>query len=521
MPTMRRPAEETVEANAERKRPHIIWFVCDQLRYDALGFMGNPRVRTPHLDRLAGEGVVFDRMFVQYPTCMASRASLLTGRYPAATRMANGSPFLDPRETTLAETLQRAGYRTGMFGKLHLTPQLYTSNELHSDRPVADWRRFVADARLFPIADDPAKRDYGFQEVVGFEDALWGEYVDWLDGRDRQTARRLRAHGRSSETVFHREFPGTFLGDVATRPVAAELHPSMFIAESAVEFFSRHHAQRPCFLHVSFVDPHHPFDPPKEIAETYDIPSMPLPKYGDTGDIRWPPTIRDRLERAAAPPESVTAEMIRTTTAYYYATIETIDRAVGRVIAAVEAAGEMGNTLFLFISDHGEYLGSYGLWRKASMHYECMIRVPCFLAWRGAVGGGRRFDGLAQQIDVVPTLLELLGMSRTPGVQGESFADVLRGERQTGRDWTYTQSHWAPNGGPYANCLTVRTDTAKLNYYPDDDAGHLFDLAEDPDERRDVFAAADRRDLRDAMLRLLVRAAYAQQDPLPRVLSQW
>jgi len=501
--------------------PHVVLFICDQLRHDALGFAGDPHVRTPNLDRLARGGVIFENLHVQFPTCMASRASLLTGRYPAATRMANGSPFLDPRETTLAEVLQRAGYRTGMFGKLHLTPQLYTAKQLKSDRPIADARPFLPDTALWPILEDPAKENYGFQEVVGFEDGLWGEYVEWLADRDPISAGQLREEGRMGKSVFRRSFPDSFLRDVGTRPIAAQVHPSMFLAESAAGFFQRHHAASPCFMHVSFVDPHHPFDPPAEVAETYDIARMPLPKYGDTGEIPWPASIRDRMQNVAPAPNTLTADMIRTAVAYYYAMIEVIDRAVGKVLQAVEQAGEIENTLFVFMADHGEFLGRYGLWRKASMHYDCMTRVPCFVTGPALGVKPRRFSGLAQEIDLMPTVLEMIGLSAPRGVQGESLAAVLRGERSQGRSWVFTQSHWAAIGGPYANCLTVRTETAKLNYYPNDDAMHLFDLEADPDERRDVSGSASHRPLRDQMTRTLVRAMFEQQDPLPLVLSQW
>ena len=175
-----------------RKRPHVVWFLCDQLRWDTLGFMGDGLARTPNLDRLAAAGTVFDNMFVQSPVCMSSRACMLTGRYLQSLSLANGCAILDPWETTLPELLQRAGWRTGHFGKLHLTPQQYTLQTLKEDAPVTDPARFWHAAGMAsPMPTDPTKRHYGFQEEVAFEDALWGSYLPWLLERAPELADRM------------------------------------------------------------------------------------------------------------------------------------------------------------------------------------------------------------------------------------------------------------------------------------------------------------------------------------------
>jgi arylsulfatase A-like enzyme len=245
-------------------KPHIVLIICDQLRADAVGFMGNLHVRTPNLDRLARGGVVFENMFVQTPVCMGSRACLLTGRYLRSVRMGGGAPLLDPREVTIAETLQRRGYATGMFGKLHLTSQQYTYQTLGSDRPLCDPAPFLEAAGLPPMPEDPFKRNYGFQQVAGHEDQLWGDYRQWLAERDPALAGMLPHPGMTPWEGFRPEwdYPNCPLADTGTTILPADLHPSAFIAVSAADFFRANHSEKPCFLHVSFVDPHHPFEPP-------------------------------------------------------------------------------------------------------------------------------------------------------------------------------------------------------------------------------------------------------------------
>jgi len=503
---------------SSRSAPHVVLFICDQLRADALGFMGNQHVRTPNLDRLARHGVVFENMFVQTPVCMGSRSCLLTGRYLRTIRMGGGSPLLDPREITLAETLARAGYRTGMFGKLHLTPQQYTYDTLKSDRSICDAGPFLKAAGLPPMPGDPMKKNYGFQHVTGHEDLLWGEYREWLGARDSALASMLPERGVSKWDGWkiYPEANGA-LGCVGPTIIPPALHPSTFIAESAVDYFTANHKDSPCFMHVSFVDPHHPFDPPEEVLEAYDAGAIPLPKYRDTGDLVWPDSIQERR----ADYSTVTDSLTQKTIACYYAMIDMIDRSVGKVIDAVEGAGEMDNTIFLFMADHGEFLGDYGLFRKGAFHYDCLLRVPCFISWRGSsITPGRRIGGLCQEIDIAPTLLSLLGLPITAGIQGIDMSNPLLNDGNIGRPWIYTESYLA-HWGPFVDCWTFRTESAKLNYYPKDRMGHLFDLASDPDERKDLYSLPSRRKLRDDMMEGLLDAVHGQADPVPRMITQF
>lgn len=492
--------------------PHVVWICCDQLRADALGFTGNGIVQTPNLDRLAGRGVVFENMFVQSPVCMPSRGIMITGKYQRDIAMGNGTPLLHPREVTLPELLQQAGYATGMFGKLHLTPQQYTQQELGSDRPITDANVFLEAAGMPRWPDDPLKRDYGFQELARFEDILWGEYIDWVAARDADLAAKLPGHRK---TLYRQPFPNSPLADVALFDIPVELHPSMFIGESAADFFTRSQRRGPCYMHVSFVDPHHPFDPPPEVAEHYPPEDMPLPKYADAGNVEWPPSLTARAKDNS----SVTPEMTRTMIAYYYAMIELIDRSVGKVVEAIENAGQLDNTIFVFVADHGDLLGDSNLLRKGSYHYDCMIRTPCFLAAPG-VAGGRRVSGLAQTIDLAPTILGLAGQEVYAGMQGEDLSDKLREGAEIDRPWTYTEMYTA-SWGPFVACRTIRTATAKLNYYPEDRVGHLFDLEADPDERNDLWSSPDHLELRHEMMANLLEELSRQADPLPPVQSQF
>jgi arylsulfatase len=498
---------------------HIVLIMCDQLRSDAVGFMGNEHVHTPNLDRLASGGAVMENMFVQsLCSCMPSRASILTGRYPQTNRMSNGCPLLDPRETTLPETLQRAGYRTGMFGKLHLTPQLYTHDQLDSHYPILDASVFLEPAGILPIPDNLFKHNYGFQENVGYEDILAGEYLAWVKERNPAFAATLPDDNLwQSWEGWDQPFAGSDfkLTDAGPTQIPLELHPTTFIAESASDFFQKNHAKAPCFMHVSFVEPHHPFNPPAKIACKYDPEKIPLPQYMDTGNVQWPPLLCKRMEDFG----NIIKENTQKIIAWYYAMIETVDLAIGKLLDTIERAGEMNNTLFVFMADHGELLGDNGMFRKGSFHYDSLMHVPCFFTGPG-IKPLQHILGMIQAIDITPTILGYVGLPITQGIQGNNYSMELLNQKPIGREWVYSESNLLPKG-PFVNCWTVRTEMAKLNYYPNDSIGHLFDLEKDPGENHDVFNVPEYNQLRDEMIATLLKEKCNQIDPLPKVISQY
>ena len=282
------------EGAAAAEKPNVVLIMADQLRADALSCMGNEIVRTPNLDRLAAGGVVFDRAFTNCPVCMASRGAIHTGRYPRSIRMPSMG-ILPPEEVTIAETLKRAGYRTGMFGKLHFLPEGYTLHELGCEYELLDVTPFLEPAGILSAAtraaaSDPCKRDYGFDAGFPIADNNWGHYLDWLSERSPEHVKHHVAenwgkprggvrYGSSppAKRVFHPQ-----VTDFFDSHVPAELHPSYFVVEKAIDF-ARENRERPFFAHVSFVDPHHPFNAPVPYNRMHPPGEMPVPPGLD-----WP-----------------------------------------------------------------------------------------------------------------------------------------------------------------------------------------------------------------------------------------
>jgi arylsulfatase len=493
---------------------NLLWIMTDQHRADCLGFMGHPIIQTPHLDRLAADGVVFDNAFCQSPVCMASRAVLFTGRYPAAVRV-RAMGVLPPSETTLPEVLQRHGYRTGAFGKVHLTPELYTLHQLKSDVPTLDLRRFARDGLITPITDDPCKLNYGFQVHDGYEDCLKGRFFDWL----RQRAPEL---ADVKPVPFSPEGPG----DLLVSPYPSELHPTTFITTRATDYIRSQAGTSPWFTFCSFVAPHHPFEAPADQIARYAAESIPLPERKCGVEARFiPAPASDAIGELQRYPESIRRRIVH----HYLASISLIDDNVGRLVEALEATGQMDDTLILFTSDHGEFLGNHDLLRKPSLHYDETLRVPLLIRMPKGRTQPRREAGLVELTDVCPTLLGLLGVSQPPGVQGCDWSEPLVAGGSIGRADIYSDmfdlepQRFGKRSGPYMAVQTLRTAQWKLNLYPTAgrEHGQLFNLAEDPAESCNRYADPECRDVRDELLWRLIHRNHVNTDPLPPLLTQY
>lgn len=495
------------------KPKNVLWIMTDQHLASCLGCMGNDFIQTPNLDRLAESGTLFTNAFCQTPACMASRASVFTGRYPTSVKVF-GMGILPPQETTLPEWLRRHGYATGAFGKLHLTPEKYTEVQLGSDAPIIDWRQFQKDAALPPYPNDPHKENYGFETHVGCDDKGKGNFIAWL----REAAPELV--DKKPE-----RFPDG-PGDLYVSPYPSEFHHTTFIANAAVDYLKRsERGEKPWFNFCSFVAPHHPFDAPADQIGRYDEANVPLPPKEVSVDVgKTPDALVDCVDQFRRYPEDIQRKIIL----HYYASISLIDDGVGRLLDALRETGQEDDTIILFTADHGEHLGHHGLIRKPSFHYDETLRVPLIVKRPGQTEH-RRVDGLVELVDLYPTLLGLLGIESNPGAQGLDLSDALVNEGPIGREDIYSDIYqldpmlFDKQSGPYCACRTIRTENWKLNVYPEDDleSCQLFDLKNDPLESRNLFLDPVCRDKREEMLFRLIARIDQNTDPLPLRLTQW
>ncbi|WP_415855930.1 sulfatase, partial [Sinomonas sp. G460-2] len=522
------------------RRPNVLVIVADQLRADHLGFGGNTVVHTPHLDALAARGVVFGNATAANPTCMPNRASLATGRWPSAhgTRC-NGIP-LDPDSRTLMRSLAQCGYRTIGVGKLHhqnmgwdfepeqqaeihATARLLLDPDAQDARPRGGgtgWDRWedrtAHEERFIPLPPDY----YGYQHVdlvVGHGDHPGGHYLHWA-----------RERGLDPDAVGGREHSdAAYSGwdQVYRTAVPAQLHPSAYIAEKAIEHLKDAAGQdAPFFLFVSFPDPHHPFSPPKGYDALYRPEDIPLPLGFDQDHTRSPQHIRHMMARRGQPGSdptmtwAATAEQYRHAAAAQYGLITLMDEQIGRILAELEAQGLAEDTIVVFTGDHGDLFGDHGLMLKHFSHYRAVTNVPLVVAVPGTAP--RRTEALVSSPDLVPTLMELTGAAPFRGIQGRSFLPVLGGTTESHRTALLVEED-QPFGlpglpGP-VRMRTVITAEGRLTRYFGAREAELYDHTSDPGELDNLAGRPDHRALERRLTEALLveMASLADEGTAP------
>ncbi len=441
-------------------RPDVLLLLSDDQRPDTIAALGNPAIHTPNLDALARSGTSFERAFVPNPLCIPSRAELLTGSSGFRNGILPGfSDRLDSAHPTWPAAMRAAGYRTGYAGKWHT-----------QGKP----------------------RDRGYEESPGFYMGSRGPHPPTRDLLGREIT---GYRGWMFQTEDGRTFPEKGSGVSE----ATDVH----IADAAIGFL-RSADPRPFFLQVNFTSPHDPLMPPARHRARYDPARIALPPdflpehpfdHGNAGG---------RDEKLLPSPRS--ERDVREELALYYATVSHLDEQVGRILEALRASGRAQRTIVIFSSDHGLAVGSHGLRGKQNM-YEHTVGVPLVVSGPGIPRGARRRAQVYLR-ELFPTVCELAGVPVPPGVEGRSFAGVLRG----GPD----RHHEAVFGYFNDAQRMIRTDGWKLIRYPRIGRVQLFRLSDDPFELRDLSADPAHAATRDALAARLESWQLEVRDPLLR-----
>lgn len=441
----------------------------DQQRWDTLGCTGNSSVSTPNIDRLAAEGALFRSCYTVNPVCAPSRASMVTGLYPYQHGLWANGVTLGPSEGMLVPRVQRAGYRTGLVGKWHLT-DCFGGRAEDPSRYGFDWVRWAHD----PSHAAPTNAYHAWLRVTHPD--LFAE---------AEAAARATGGGRfrHEATLFDR--------------MPDEAHYTRWVGDSAVEFIEGCAPEDHWLLWVNFFDPHHPFVAPEDRIEAVRRRGVP-PPVGSAADLDGRPArlkdaSRESYAGYAKGFQAYSVEELAYARAAYFAMIDLIDEHVGRLLAAAEAVSEPGELLVVFVSDHGEMLGDHGLILKGPMMYEGAMRIPCILRWPGHAPAGHVVDGLVSLLDVPTTVAAAAGAEPLAGSTGLDLVQVAAGSVEPDK---VVFAEYRNSGHPYdPPCATsmVRSDRYKLVLWHAEDetvsqpTGELYDLEKDPGEMTNLW----------------------------------
>jgi arylsulfatase A-like enzyme len=484
---------------------NVVLIMADQMRYDALGCLGNAHARTPALDAIGRRGARFLRHMTPNQMCSPSRATIFSGLLPRHHKLHRNGVALDPELELLSHRLRRGGFRTHGLGKVHFQPSAADARYGFPES-WAFWQTAASDGWRGPY--------YGFEtaEFVLGESAYCtggGHYARWLR-REHPEVLALYAPDHAVEPA------PKDLDEAWKSAVPADLHYNSWIADRAVDFIASADRRHPFFLFVSFPDPHHPFSPPRPYCDRYDPAQMPLPKVVPGELDRMPSYIRDqvwvRADTPVANPNATYLECVlgslepreqgflittsgiseaslRRAIAHTYGAVEMIDNAVGRIVAALEAQGVIDDTLLVFTSDHGELLGDHGLLHKGPPPYRQLIQVPLLLA--GPDVPSVEIRALTSHVDLRTTILELAGV-KAEGGDGSSLVPLLRGDAARIREHLFNEFH--PRVVPEQYNHSLVSEDWRLTLYPRSAGwGELFDLRADPEEHCNLFEESQSR----------------------------
>ena len=486
------------------KIKNILFIMADQLRWDYLSCYGHPHLHTPNIDKLAARGLTFDRAYVQSPVCGPSRASCYTGR----TVFSHGATWnfvpLPIGEMTLGDYLSPLGVRTAVVGKTHMRPDdegmarlgLTPETEIGAIISQPGFEPYERDDGLHPtpriIARNIKLRYNAWMREQGYDGKNpWEDWANSAEGPDGEIL--------SGWDLRNSNLPAR---------VKEEHSETAYMTDRAIDFINET-GDQPWLCHLSYIKPHWPYMAPAPYHNMYGPETFLAPVRHEMEKDDPNPVYGAFMDHQVA--QSFSRDEVRDTVMpAYMGLVKQIDDHLGRVFAHLEETGKMEETMIVFTSDHGDYLGDHWMGEKELFH-EASVKVPLIIVDPRPEADrtrGTRTDLLTEAIDLVPTFLEATGAPiPTHRLEGRSLGPILRGETPPDwRDAVFSEIDYAFYGAKEALDVSVsdargymlRTEDWKIVYFKNFPS-QLFDLKNDPNEFRDLGRDPDYADRLDGM----------------------
>ncbi len=456
---------------------NVVFIMCDQLRLDALGIYGNNICKTPNIDALFEYGTIFENMFTAYPACAPNRCAIATGKWPKINGMVGNGYILPESETTMMDVFKRNGYSTYGVGKMHFGPQ---------------WEYDMDDSGKGAINPQPVSLPWhGFDQCMITEDHRIGPYADYLTGQGLDPWADVHSFSWGKQ---HTTQPS---------PYPEEHYQTTWTTDRTLDYLKEHDQDKPFFMWVSYVDPHHPFNPPAPYDTMYNPDEMPLPVFREGEHDNRPSVFMNKFKGRMVNHEQCDLSALsdhewQEITAYYYGMVTLIDKNIGRIVSHLKATGQFDNTIFVFTTDHGETLGDHHLLFK-NFPFDCVTRVP-FMVRQPDDRSRRRESTLCRSLEVMPTLVELAGLSLREKLNGFSLMPYIDSDSEPELFEDILIEHSVHQ--------TIRSKKYRMTVYHNEACGELYDLANDPDNLFNLWDDREYQQVKNELLGRLVGKLY-------------
>ena len=470
------------------EKPNVLVIMTDQQKATTSHLYGNTFCETPSMERLALEGVLFEYAFTPHPLCVPTRISLWTSQFPHSHGGRRNQTLMPADANHTFKIWKEAGYRTGLVGKNHCFA-------LPEDLDLFDMWCDIGRSKM-PREESPLE-------------------TEWL-----RRIKEIRAARQSQRDVPSQSPRFRY----ATSDSPVENHSTALIADQAVRFLEEYRNE-PFTLWVSFPDPHEPWITPEPYASMFPPEKIHLPPWRE-GEFDERAPERNRVLYQILGAEEDPLEHVYGMMGIYYGMVRFVDDRLGQILDALEALDLRQNTIVVFFSDHGDFMGEHRMQCKGGVFYDCLTRVPLMVSWPGQIPSGKRDDSMVNLIDVAPTLFQLQGFDIPRSMHGEGLPTVTDAEprdaafseygaggppfrmvdleklpRPYGRRALMQSLQWREAEG---RRKMVRTRKWKYVHDPMGDRDELYDLERDPWELENVV---DDKSNREALAEMQLRLA--------------
>lgn len=496
------------------KKYNFLFITSDQQHYDTIGKF-NPKIKTPNLDRLCNRGTYFDRAYTVNPTCTPTRASMITGKYPSQHGAWTLGTKLSEECETIGDILHTNGYKTALVGKAHFQP--IASNEkyksLESDPILWDfnyWKNF--NESFYGFDTVRLARNHTYQYLVGQHYAIWLEENECKNWRD-----------------YFQKPTGVMDKPEAKWEIPEKYHYDAWIAEETNKLLEEYkNSEENFMLWASFFDPHPPYMLPEPWYSMYDDIDIDVPDL-DEGEMETATEIH-RLTQERNPDFSKytgefaahgchsqlnsrknSAKNIR----YYYGMVSLMDKYIGKIIDKIDELGLTENTIIVFTTDHGNFMGQHGLYGKGAFMYEDAIKVPMIVSCKDLIPQNNVSHAMQSIVDIPVTILKYLNCKVPYDWTGLDQREAWENKDKSVRDHIICEMHHERNK---INLRAYVDERYKLVVYYNDMYGELYDLKNDPREVKNLWNDRNSADLKNKLIMKYIFAELQKESLfMPRI----